>query len=230
LNVALQSPATQVLRGERDVEVRYLDSQGAAQSERGDACVIATPLPPALMLFPEARAHWGALADQLGYCRGLCVHLGYGAPTKTRSLIVLMPPSEHAEIALLFCEHNKSPDRAPASKALITVFFDDTQIERPWQENDAALCQETAAAVERWLPELAGRLEMSRVTRWPYGVTRPVTGLYKTMHAANERARLPDRVQLAGDFRSTTGQNSAVASGNDAARHLIRHFGDSAVT
>ena len=206
------------------VSVDFCDAAGATQSVHAEVCVIATPLPQALALYPPARALYGPLAEVLHYNRGLCVHLGYRAATHTRSLIVMMPPSEQPEIALLFLEHNKAPDRAPAGHSMITVFYDEAAIERPWALDDAALVAQTAAVVERVLPELAGALDMSQVSRWSPGLSNPVQGVYQAMQVLNRSVDPRERVQLVGDYRSTAGQNSAVAWGNNIARDLIRHF------
>ena len=107
---------------------------------------------------------------------------------------------------------------------MITIFFDHTAADRPWALDDAALIKETAAIVERYLPELAGHLEMTQVTRWPLGLTNPDKGIYKAMKEVNAKLNPADRIQFAGDYRSTAGQNSAVAWGNNVARDVIKNF------
>lgn len=224
LDVKLDTPVRAVRCFADHVEVSYTDTSGTSITESADACVIATTLPRALALYPEARKQYAPLAEIIRYNRGLCVHLGYKALTRTKALIAMMPPSEHEEIALFFLEHNKSPDRAPENHSMITVFFDDTAADRPWNLGDDALIKETAVAVERIMPELSGHLEMSHVTRWTDGLTNPVLGIYRAMQKVNQTVDPADRVQLAGDYRSTAGQNSAVAWGNNVARNLIEHI------
>ncbi len=224
MDLRLDTEVLEVRRQPGHVEVTYRDPVQGSITERADVAVIATPLPQALQLYPPARTHYAPLADVITYNRGLCVHLGFSAATRTGALMVMMPPSEQPEIALLFLEHNKAPDRAPAGHSMITVFFDETTIDRPWAMGDEALIAHTATVVENILPELAGRLAMSHVTRWSPGLTNPGLGIYKAMQAVNRAVDPTDRVQLVGDYRSTAGQNSAVAWGNNVARDLIRTF------
>lgn len=224
LDVAFNSRAQAITRHDDHVDVRITDAAGAARTERADVCVLATPLTEALERYPEARDDYAPLEKLLRYNRGLCVHLGYRAATRTRTLMVMMPPSEQPEIALLFLEHNKSPDRAPPGHSMITIFFDETAIDRPWSLDDATLAAQTSAIVENVLPELRGQLDMQQVTRWSPGLTNPVAGIYKAMQAVNRRVDPAGRVQLVGDYRSTAGQNSAIAWGNRIAADLIRHF------
>jgi oxygen-dependent protoporphyrinogen oxidase len=224
LDIKLNTTVQQVKRCDDHVEVSYRDTAGATVTENADVCVLATTLPHAMELFPEARALLAPLSNSIQYNRGLNVHLGYKAATKTKALMAMMPPSEQKEIALFFMEHNKAPDRAPAGHSMITVFYDHTAADRPWALDDAALIKETAAIIEKYLPELTGHLEMSQVTRWPLGLTNPDKGIYKAMQEVNSKLNPADRIQFAGDYRSTAGQNSAVAWGNNVARDVIKHF------
>lgn len=221
LDVTLNASVTRVRKRASGVEVDYTGSNGQPVTATADVCVLATTLPQALALYPEGAVQMAPLADMISYNRGLCVHLGYKAATRTKSLMVMMPPGEEPEIALFFLEHNKGPDRAPPGHSMITVFFDDTAADRPWGLPEEQLIRETAAKVEKVLPELAGRLEMSHVTRWPLGLTNPVQGIYKAMERVNTCLDPADPVQFTGDYRSTAGQNSAVAWGNNVARAII---------
>ncbi len=224
LDIRLGCRAAQVEAAEGHATVTWTTAAGAMLREQADVCVIATTLPQAMALFAPARGTYAPLTDIIEYSRGLCVHLGYKVRPETKALIVMMPPSEQAEIALFFMEHNKAPDRAPPGHAMLTVFYDDVTVERPWNLPNERLVLETQAAVERIFPELAGQLEMSHVTRWEEGLTKPVRGIYHAMRRAKLAADSGSRVQLAGDYHSTAGQNSAVASGNHVARGIIAHY------
>ena len=224
LDIRLNAKVNSVKKFDDHVEVSFTSVDGSSAMLRADVCVLATELPHALEIYAPARDDLSPLAEIYKCNRGLCVHLGYKAATHTRALMAMMPPSENKEISLFFFEHNKGPDRAPPGHSMITVFFDDTAADRPWALSDDALIRDTAANVEKILPELAGHLEMSHVTRWPLGLTNPSPGSFKAIYAVNQKLNPADRVQYAGDYRSTAGQNSAVACGNNVARDLIRHF------
>lgn len=224
LDIQCNTKVNSVKKFDDHVEVSFSDTSGSTVTARADVCVLATELPHALEIYAAARSDLSPLAEIYQCNRGLCVHLGYKAATHTKALMAMMPPSENKEISLFFFEHNKGPDRAPPGHSMITVFFDDTAADRPWALSDEALIRDTAANVEKILPELAGHLEMSHVTRWPLGLTNPSPGSFKAIHAVNQKLNPADRVQYAGDYRSTAGQNSAVACGNNVARDLIRHF------
>ena len=224
MDVRLQCTARTTRLVPGGVEVTYSNEQGVAAQETADVCVITAPLPQALELYPAARDKLGELATMIRYNRGLCVHLGYKRRTRTPALMAMFPPTEDPHIALFFFEHNKAPDRAPDGHSMITVFFDETTIDKPWQSGDQELVRTTSSRVERIIPELAGKLEMSHVSRWHFGLTHPAPGVYRAMRAANEAVSAADRVQLTGDYRSTAGQNSAVAWANNTASMLIKHY------
>lgn len=222
VSVTLGATVTAVRKAEGQIQVDYqLLSQGL-ETATADACVIATPMPTTLEIYPPAAEDLAPLAQRLRYNRSVVVTLGYSQPTATEALMVMLPVAETEEHALLFLEHNKGPDRAPTGHSLITVFFDDVALESSLRKSDEQLVADTRQFVERVLPELKGGFAMSHVTHWgEHGLTNPDVGLFKLMHEVNQKIDPKDPVQYAGDYFSTAGQNSAIVYGKRAADHLI---------
>ncbi len=53
-------------------------------------------------------------------------------------------------------------------------------------------------------------MDMSHVTRWPMAGPNPATGIYAKVAAMKARINPDDCIQLAGDYFTCTGQNSAI--------------------
>ncbi len=204
------------------VRVRCRTAAGIVEERSADACVIATLLPQALQLHAPLERTLGPLAGLMTYNRGLCVHLGYAAPTISRALAAFMPICEQSDVALLWLEHNKAPDRAPPGHSLITVFHDDMAISDHLQRPDDVLVADCRSVVERRFPELAARLDMTHVTRWPLGLGNPAPGVYRRMQQARREIDPASPIQLAGDYFSAAGTNAAIVSGREAAANLLR--------
>ena len=64
-------------------------------------------------------------------------------------------------------------------------------------------------------------MDMSHVTRWPMAGPNPATGIYAKVAAMKARINPDDCIQLAGDYFTCTGQNSAIYWGRKAAENLI---------
>ena len=226
LDVRLNTAVSEVVKHEDGVEVHCRRLGGDTETLTADACIIATPLPCALQIYPGAREELAPLSDHLSYSRSLVVTLGYNKPTTTEAMMVMLPVQESEEYALLFLEHNKGPDRAPPGKSIVTVFFDATTLDTSLAKTDEQLLADTSAFVEKVLPELSGALEMTHITRWgSEGLTLPAVGSFKLMQAVNAKLDAASRVQYAGDYFSTAGQNSAIVYGKRAAGNLIAELG-----
>ena len=225
LNVQLNSPATSITRNGSSVEVTWRNANGEEQKAQYDACVLATTLPKALELYEPAQQELAPLGTTLTYNRGLAVHLGYNKPTNTKALMAMMPIADSKEISLFFFEHNKGPDRAPPGHSTITVFFDDVALDDVLEKPEQQLVSETAAFVEKIMPELAGGLAMSHVSNWgSEGLSHPGIGVFRAMDEVNKKLDRKSPVQYAGDYFSTAGQNSAIVYGKRAAENIVNQF------
>ena len=79
--------------------------------------------------------------------------------------------------------------------------------------------------IERLVPETRGAVERARVFRFDEGTPLATPGF--VAHRAAGRAlasSLPHRVALAGDYLTMPIVEGAVASGEQAAEHIVRHL------
>ena len=210
-----------------DIEVCYRAPSGESISCRADACVIASTLPEAVEVYADCTNAVLPLNDELRYVPGLCAHLGYSARTKTKSVMVLLSAHENPELTLLWLDHNKVSDRAPAGHSLLYMYYDDAVAQKAWGKSDDELVADCTAFVERVFPELANKMDMSHISRWQRAVPLPAPGIYRKMFQVrrNLDANRDSRVQLAGDYLSCVGQNTAIVYGEKAADNLIQSFG-----
>jgi oxygen-dependent protoporphyrinogen oxidase len=103
------------------------------------------------------------------------------------------------------------------------VYSDEASNDASYPRSDAELTRMSTEFVERLFPELKGHQDLVEVTRWPAAIPNPTPGVYKAMFAMKQRLEASDSVQLAGDFLTCTGQNSAIHYGRRAAENIIAH-------
>lgn len=203
------------------VAVTYTDASGSEQTVEAEACVLATLLPQAVKIHPECEPLVKPLSDTLRYIPGICVQLGYQKRTRSKSLMVMLSSKEVPDITLIWLDHNKVDDRAPEGHSLFYLYYDNAVSGEVASQSDEQLVKRCSQLIEDVFPELQGALHMTNVVRWDAAIPAPETGIYKGMHQV--RRLLDDhsgRVQLAGDYLSCVGQNTAVHYGNEAARKL----------
>ena len=178
-----------------------------------DAVVVATDAPTAAGLFPDtptARA-----LTEIRYASSTLVVLGWrnGAWCEAEvSSVTPVGTGEHM-VRMLSRFSHRCPDLLPPGAEAIGVYFDHAA-SHPVDEE--ALIQAARRAVARYLPGVAPAPDLAYVVHHPRAATVPVPGQYATLR----RLRLPQRLQLAGDYFSTASVEAAVRSGERAAQTL----------
>ncbi|CDO90268.1 hypothetical protein AWC29_26500 [Mycobacterium triplex] len=216
LKVHLQTPVTQVRRHEN----RVLVSHSGTTSDY-DACVVSCPLPEATDICVDDRDVLGSLNNSLGYTQCVSVAVGTIRPPDCPAFLLMFPSVEDPDIALIFLDHNKAPDRAPAGRGLLSCLWETGASERLIDAPDEQLVDHTLATVFKVFPELRDAVEFTHVTRWRRALPFTRIGAYRDIGRLNASLDPASPVQYAADFMSAAGQNTAVEFGNRAARNLI---------
>jgi protoporphyrinogen/coproporphyrinogen III oxidase len=216
LKVHLQTPVTEVRRGENGVLVCH-----SGTTSEYDACVVTCPLPEATAICVDDRDTLGALDNSLGYTQCVSVAVGTTRPPDCPAFLLMFPSVEDPDIALMFLDHNKARDRAPDGHGLLSCLWETSASERMIDAPDQELVEHTLATVFTVFPELRNAVEFTHVTRWRRALPFTRIGAYQDIGRLNASLDPASRVQYAADFMSAAGQNTAVEFGNRAARNLI---------
>jgi oxygen-dependent protoporphyrinogen oxidase len=203
------------------VEVRLEDGNTMA----ADACIVATRLHQAESILPTMRDRIVPLRERLSYNPTVVVNLGYSVPTRTRALGLLPGTSACEELSLVWFDHNKDPGTAPEGHSLVSCYFDAAALPVLEGADDSRLAAIAEAFVLPHFPELAGRRDMVHVTRWADAIPNPAPGSYSALAQFKRGLDVASPIQLAGDYFTCTGQNSAIHWGQMAAGNIDRHIG-----
>lgn len=224
LDVRLRHAVSRVsqVAGDR-IEIEFTDAAGDRQTQSFDAAVVACPLPVAASICPDHAASVGRLSQQLPYTKAITVAVGTRVRPNTPAFLVQMPEQEDAEIALLFIEHNKAADRAPAGRGLIGCDWEAAASAQWFDRSDEAIGQRTLETLLKVFPELRDQIEFIEVTRWNHALPHTRVGSYRQIGEFNAQLDPTARLQFAGDYLSAAGQNTAVEFGNRAAANLLKH-------
>jgi len=211
----------EVVRG--GVRVTYRDAIGEHAVD-ADACVITA-------MWNVAREIWPPLADfnpafdsAVRNVKLVGISLGYPRRPASKAYPVLVPTAEDPQTLLIFLQHNKAADRAPAGRGLITLITDTLATDRMLQRTDEELVDWGAARIERLFPELVGHRDMGVVSRWPRAGYLAMPGFWH--HAKHLAASLPPEgpVVLAGDLFGAGSMESAVRAGERAADRVLQQL------
>lgn len=223
LDVRTSSPVQKVARVGGGVEVRLESGEVIG----ADACIVASKLFQTRQIVPEMEPVIGPLSDIMTYNRSVVVTLGYAKRVETDAMGVLVPTVEHSQIGLLWMEHGKGEEVAPAGHSLMTCYFEEGGIDEVQPDTDARYVEIAEAFITRLFPEVAGTRDMESVVRWKAAIPNPAPGVYRALHAMKQQLDVTSPIQLAGDYFTCTGQNSAIHWAEVAAANIDRHVGRS---
>ena len=224
LELQFHSAVQRVQQRGNTVEIEYT-RDGATALESFDACVVACPLPAATAICVDQRALLAPLNETLRYTQAITVAVATKRPPDTPAFLLQIPGRESAELALMFIEHNKCADRAPAGRGLIGVDWE-AEASAQWAtRSDAEISAHTVAGVIALMPELKDQILFTHVTRWPQALPLTEVGIYRRIGELNAALDPRARIQFAADYLSAAGQNTAVAFGNRAAARLHAAYG-----
>jgi oxygen-dependent protoporphyrinogen oxidase len=187
--------------------------------------VVNCVLPEAAAICPDDRHILEPLSRSLDYTQCISVALGTTRTPDCPAFLLMFPSVEDPDIALIFLDHNKSPDRAPAGRGLLSCLWETGASKRMIDAPEEVLVEHTLATVFRSFPELRGTVEYTHVTRWRRALPFTRIGAYREIGRLNAALDPRSPVQYAADFMSAAGQNTAVEFGNRAARNLLAHHG-----
>lgn len=220
--IELNSPVSRVRRDGNQVDVTWSGPAGE-RSERADACVLACHLDTTADICDEVLPLVQPLLGKMRYTRAISVAIGSPVQVPDKSFVVFLPYCEERHIATLFLEHNKCDDRAPAGHSLFTAYLEAEASDNAWALSDEAIVARTLEYLCRLYPMLRGQIDMSHVKRWEKALPLMQVGGYAEIARLHERFDPASRIQLAGDYLSGAGQNTAVDYGVKAARNLVNH-------
>ncbi|WP_155927647.1 NAD(P)/FAD-dependent oxidoreductase [Mycolicibacterium sp. CBMA 234] len=190
-----------------------------------DACVVACTLPRAAAMCHDDQALLAGLNQKLTYTQCVSVAVATREVPDCPAFLVMLPSVEDPDVALMFVDHKKAPDRAPAGHGLVTCLWETDAARTVIDELDETIVERTLESLFKVFPELRGQVEFTHVTRWRSALPFTRIGAYKEIGQFIEAIDPASPVQYASDYMSAAGQNTAVICGQQAADNLIARFG-----
>lgn len=223
IDLRLDTPMLNIDERVGEVQVSYRSAESEI-SEHFDGCIIATPPRAALPLFPQMIAAQRAYFESARYSRSVNLHFALSSKPKPNALYIMVPKRECADITTIFQDHLKSPDRAPAGKGMVSVFLRAEWCDQRYETPDEQVIPEVMNKLRPWFGDLSEHVEDVVVQRWSECALLVKPGIFVDMSRHFASVDSQARVQLAGDFAPFSSVNTAVVSGENAARLLAQRL------
>jgi protoporphyrinogen/coproporphyrinogen III oxidase len=224
VNPKLNCKVSRVAEVSGGVEVQSVLEGALPTLERFDACVVCCPLPVAASICRDKAELLAPLNHALTYTQAITVAVGTRRRPHSQAMLIQIPACEDSNVALMFLDHNKARDRAPAGKGLISCQWENLSSRRMMKASDASIIECTLQSVFRVFPELKDAVEFTHVTRWPLALPLTNVGAYRKIGDFNAGVDAASRIQFAGDYMGEAGQNTVVQLGNAAADNFVKSW------
>lgn len=224
VDLRLGTAVTGVDESAAGVTVTYVDDTGE-HTLSADGCVIGAMYHRAADMWPALSSASSEFGDKLRNVKLISVSLGYSVPTRTAAYPVLVPTVENREALLIFMQHNKCADRAPAGHSLVTIYTDTAVTDMFLDKTDSELESWAAGIIEGVCPELAGHRDMCSITRWPFAGYLADPGFWRRSNHLLGSLPTDGRVRVAGDLFGAGSMESAARWGDNAAKGLLERAG-----
>jgi protoporphyrinogen/coproporphyrinogen III oxidase len=221
LDVRLNSPVTAVRRNLGGVEIEYQNPSGTSSVEQADACVIATVFRDAAQMYPPLKELGADLLEATKDAGCASVQLVYDERTEKEPFLIMVPTASSPEVGTLFLEHVEAQSGNSETATMISAFIPLNSDTAASGGSDDRLIEVVRDLAERLFPELDGHLRTGRLTRWSYASHQGEVGYYSALKQFLDSYPAHEPVQVAGDYLATSGQESAVVAGINAASRIL---------
>jgi protoporphyrinogen/coproporphyrinogen III oxidase len=228
VDTRLNTPVVNVDERPGDVQITYRAADGE-RNERFDGCVIAVPPSRALPLFPQMVREQREYFESAQYSKSVNVHFALSRRPEVPALYIMVPKRENPDITTIFLDHLKAPDRAPQGKGMISVFLRAEWCDKHYEIPDARVIDEVAGKLKPYFGDVLAQAEHVVTQRWPQCALLVRPGIFREMSRHYQSIDPRARVQLAGDYAPFSSVNTAVVSGENAARLLVSRMTGNAV-
>lgn len=223
IDVRLETPVLNVDERGDSVQLSYRGASGEA-SENFEGCVIATPPAQALPLFPQMIREQHEYFASATYSKSVNVHFALSKPPAPDALYIMVPKRENPDVTTIFQDHLKSPDRAPAGKGMVSVFMRAGWCEQNYEAPDHKVIDDIASKLKPYFGDLQSQAEHIVTQRWPQCALLVEPGIFARMSRHYRSINPQARVQFAGDYAPFSSVNTAVVSGENAAKLIAQRL------
>lgn len=220
-DVRLGAEVVEVAEMRSGVQVTWRDAEGHMHQEDAAGCVVATPAHPTSRIVSGLGTWRREFLAGVAYSTLVSINVALAAPLAEMPASYIQVPSTVEDRLLgITVDHNRAPEQVPEGKGFVTIYAASHHAKKIIDQPDQVIIDDLLDAGSVLLGPLTG-IEWIEIDRWPQVVVQSYPGYYAKLHEFHQVRRATDtRVQLAGDYFSSSNVNTATASGERAAREL----------
>jgi oxygen-dependent protoporphyrinogen oxidase len=220
-DIQFGAEVVEVSQSATGVDVRWRDADGKERRESAAGAVVAVPAHPAARIVTGLDDWRRKFLAGVNYSSLVSVNVALSRPLADMPASYIQIPSAVEDRLLgITIDHNRAPEQVPPGKGFVTIYAASHHAKWLLTQSDQTIIDDLLQAGGTLLGPL-DRIEWIEIDRWPQVVVQSYSGYYAKLHEFHQiRLARDTRIQLAGDYFSSSNVNTATASGERAAREL----------
>jgi len=203
----------------KQAKLNLVDADGNITSATADAVIVATDGKVVADICRSVLSqHQLAYLSNLRYSASVNLHFGLRRDPGVDALIIEVPSAADPQLSALVMDHLKGPGRAPAGKALVSVFFQDEWGQRMLHASEDEIFADALPRIDRIIPGFSDLVEVRHIQRWPVAATITEPGICALLKGFEDDLKPGRRVLFASDLFAPSSVNTCVVQGERAAQ------------
>lgn len=222
LDVRLDTPVQKILRRSSGNGFEVHTGTGSGSPLLCEAVILALPLPLVADMIEGIPDELRMAMKSIEY--NPCIVTAWGMPRchDWQSMLNNFSRKDAEVIGTVVSDKQKSPDRVPQGKDLVTVILNAAASRKLIDAPDELIQQKVLREIDKFRPAFSSRVEFSRIYRWPHAAVQFPPGALLKRKALRERfAKELNQIYIAGDSLSRTAIEASLETGISAAQQVI---------
>jgi oxygen-dependent protoporphyrinogen oxidase len=222
LDVRLDTPVRKILRRGSGNGFEVHTGTGSGSPLLCEAVILALPLPLVADMIEGIPPELRIAMKSIEY--NPCIVTAWGMPKchDWPSLLNNFCRKDSEVVGTVVSDKQKSPDRVPQGKDLVTVILNAAASRKLIDAPDELIQQQVLREIDKFRPAFSNRVEFTRIYRWPHAAVQfPPGALLKRKTIRERLAKELNQIYIAGDSLSRTAIEASLETGISAARQVI---------
>jgi protoporphyrinogen/coproporphyrinogen III oxidase len=225
LDVRLETPVYQISRRSSGNGFEIQAGSASASPLTCETVIFALPLPCVADIIAGISDELHVAMKSIEYNPSIVTAWGTIRRNDWQSMLNNFSRKDTEIIGTVISDNQKSPNRVPPGKDLITVILKEAASRELINAPDELIQQKVLQEMDKLRPSFSNQVEVTRTYRWTHAAVQfPPGALLKRKALREQLAKELNHIYIAGDSLSRTAIEASLATGIEAAQAVIKAF------
>lgn len=203
-----------------EVRVSWERDGQPERTETAQVCVIATPAPVVLDIYPQLDRPRREIFGAVNYAPSINVFLGLDRPPPEPAALILVGANSGTDLCAVILDHNKASGRVPPGGGLVSTYWHRDWSKAHWEDTDDDIVEASWPGLHRVIKGVDGQVRTVHVQRWRDALVSGPQRRHRDIAQLHALTPAGSKIRFAGDAVSSSNVEACLCSGERAADEL----------